>query len=86
MEKYNDNKTDGTPKFDVSPWKEDILWQISDIIRVSPIINKNYPWGYDCSICEKCGNKCTMDGDGVDCNWAFMDYFDSELKKRKFYD
>ena len=71
---------------DISPWHKDILWQIADIIRTSPIVNKNYPWGYDCGICQECGNECTTDGDGCDCNWAFMEYFEKELRERGYYE
>lgn len=73
-------------KFDTTPWHHDILWQVADIIRTSAIVNKNYPYGYDCNICQACGNKCTTDGDGADCNWAFMEYFEKELKRRGFYE
>ena len=69
-----------------TPWHQDILWQISNIIRTSPIVNKNYPYGYDCSICKECRNECTTDGDGIDCNWAFMEYFEKELRKRGYYE
>ena len=71
---------------DTTPWHHDILWQIANIIRTSPIVNKNYPWGYDCNICRECGNECTTDGDGIDCNWAFMEYFEKELRERGFYE
>lgn len=71
---------------DLDPWRHDILWQIADIIRTSPIINKNYPHGYDCNICEECGNECSTDGDGIDCNWAFMEYFEKELRKYGYYE
>lgn len=70
---------------DLTPWHNNILWQIADIIRTSPIVNKNYPCGYDCGICRECGNKCTTDGDDEDCNWAFMEYFEKELRKRGCY-
>ena len=66
------------------PWHGDILWQIADIIRTSPIVNPHYPYGYDCSICQECGNECTTDGDGSDCNWAFMEYFEKELRNRGY--
>ena len=48
------------PKYfilDTTPWRNDILWLIADIVRTSPIVNKNYPYGYDCNICEECGNE-----------------------------
>ena len=71
---------------DITPWHHDILWQISNIIRTSPIVNKNYPWGYDCGICRECGNECSTDGDGIDCNWAFMEYFEKELREGGYYE
>jgi hypothetical protein len=71
---------------DTTPWHHDILWQIANIIRTSPIVNKNYPYGYDCNICEECGNECSTDGDGIDCNWAFVEYFEKELRERGYYE
>jgi hypothetical protein len=68
------------------PWRDDIIWQIANIIRTSPIVNKNYPWGYDCDICRECGNNCSCDGDGIDCNFAFMEYFERELRDRGYYE
>ena len=72
--------------FDTTPWHHDILWQIANIVRTSPIVNKNYPYGYDCKICGECGNECSTDGDGIDCNWAFMEYFEKELRERGYYE
>ena len=77
------------PKYfilDTTPWRNDILWLIADIVRTSPIVNKNYPYGYDCNICEECGNECSTDGDGIDCNWAFVEYFEKELRERGYYE
>lgn len=87
-EKQPDADTDGPKRvvLDLAPWHGDILWQVADIIRTSPIVNRNYPWGYDCKICEECGNECSTDGDGIDCNWAFMEYFEKELKARGYYE
>ena len=72
---------DESYSINLDPWKKDILWQVADIFRTSPI-NVNYPYGYDCNTCSKCGNDCTCDGDGIDCNWAFMHYLEEELEKR----
>lgn len=71
---------------DISPWSKDILWQIANIIRTSPIVNLHYPHGYDCGICRECGCECTTDRDGIDCNWAFMEYFEKELRNRGYYE
>lgn len=60
----------------------DLLYVIADIIRVSPILNKNYPHGFKCEDCEKMGLECTCDGDGHDCNWAIRKYLIEELDKR----
>lgn len=60
---------------------EGILREISDIFRTSPI-NPHYPSGFSCDGCRNCGNKCTYDSDGDDCNYAFEDYLERELIKR----
>lgn len=36
--------------------------------------------------CEECGNECSTDGDGIDCNWAFVEYFEKELRERGYYE
>lgn len=56
------------------------------ILDTIPLVNKNYPYGYDCNICEECGNECSTDGDGIDCNWAFVEYFEKELRERGYYE
>lgn len=80
------NKNPAKFILDTTPWRKDILWQIADIIRTSPIVNPNYPYGYDCGICQECGCECTTDGDDIDCNWAFMEYFEKELRDRGCYE
>ena len=85
--KYQPNNPDQlstTVTLDLAPWKNDILWQLADIVRTSPI-NPHYPYGYDCSACAKCEIECTTDGDGADCNWAFMSYFERELIDRGYF-
>lgn len=59
-----------------------ILWEICDIFRTSPM-NPHYPDGFSCDGCKKCGNKCTYDSDGYDCNYAFEEYIEKELIKRQ---
>ena len=71
---------------DTTPWSKDILWQIANIIRTSPIVNSHYPYGYDCGICQECGCECTTNGDDIDSNWAFMEYFEKELLNRGYYE
>lgn len=82
----NQTSDNGELTLDLQPWKRDILWFIANIIRTSPIVNKNYPHGYDCKICKECGNQCSCDCDGDECNWAFMEYFEKELRRRGFYE
>lgn len=84
LEKNEDVDTNEKLVIDFAPWKKDIIWQIADIFRTSPI-NVHYPYGYDCNTCIDCNNECTTDGDGCDCNWAFMDYIERELIKRGYY-
>ncbi|MFG6378330.1 MAG: hypothetical protein K1W19_08460 [Lachnospiraceae bacterium] len=55
-------------------------------MRIPPIVNKNYPYSYDCSICKKCGNECTTDDNGIDCNWTSTEYFEKELRKWDYYE
>lgn len=88
LEKSDEIKDENSTHFilDTTPWHHDILWQIANIIRTSPIVNPHYPYGYDCRICRECGNECSTDGDGIDCNWAFMEYFEKELRKRGYYE
>lgn len=62
---------------------DDLIYEIADIIRVSPILNKNYPYGFKCEDCMKMGLECTCDSDGDECNWAIRNYLIEELNKRK---
>lgn len=58
-----------------------VLHEISDIFRTSSM-NPHFPHGLSCDACSKCGNKCTYDSDGEDCNYAFVEYLEKELLNR----
>lgn len=61
----------------------DITWAIADIFRTSPLMNPNYPYGYNCKVCQNMGIECTYEkGDGQECNSAFANWLKRELKKR----
>ena len=77
-DKMNDNKEN----IKLMTLHGDLLYEIADIIRTSPIINKNYPHGYRCDDCVAMKLKCTCDSDGEDCNFAIRNYLIEQLGER----
>lgn len=59
-----------------------LIYEIVDIFRTTPI-NAHYPHGFDCNICDICGNECTCETEGYECNVAFYNFIKKQLTNRE---